>query len=73
MAYISNKEIKNIVKNNKKIIKELEKKNKSFTVQDYTTSMKNPNNVVEFDELKTYFFTDNGIVKAVKPEHLPKA
>lgn len=65
MAYISNKEIKNIVKNNKKIIKELEKKNKSFTVQDYTTSMKNPNNVVEFDELKTYFFTDNGIVKAV--------
>ena len=65
MAYISNKEIKNIVKNNKKIIKELEKKNKSFTVQDYTTSMKNPNNVVEFDELRTYFFTDNGIVKAV--------
>ena len=65
MAYISNKEIKNIVKNNKKIIKELEKKNKSFTVNDYTTSMKNSNNVVEFDELKTYFFTDNGIVKAV--------
>ena len=65
MAYISNKEIKNIVKNNKKIIKELEKKNKSFTVNDYTTSMKNPNNVVEFDELRTYFFTDNGIVKAV--------
>ena len=65
MAYISNKEIKNIVKNNKKIIKELEKKNKSFSVNDYTTSMKNPNNVVEFDELRTYFFTDNGIVKAV--------
>ena len=65
MAYISNKEIRNIVKNNKKIIKELEKKNKSFTVRDYTTSMKNPNNVVEFDELRTYFFTDNGIVKAV--------
>ena len=65
MAYISNKEIRNIVKNNKKIIKELEKKNKSFTVNDYTTSMKNPNNVVEFDELRTYFFTDNGIVKAV--------
>ena len=65
MAYISNKEIKNIVKNNKKIIKELEKKNKSFTADDYTTSMKNSNNVVEFDELRTYFFTDNGIVKAV--------
>ena len=65
MAYISNKEIKNIVKNNKKIIKELEKKNKSFTSDDYTTSMKNSNNVVEFDELRTYFFTDNGIVKAV--------
>ena len=27
--------------------------------------MKDDNNIVEFDELKTYFYTDNGIVKAV--------
>ena len=65
MAYISNKEIKKIIKNNKKEIKELNKKNKSYTKEDYITSMKDDNNIVEFDELKTYFYTDNGIVKAV--------
>ncbi len=27
--------------------------------------MKDPRNVVEFDDLHTYFFTDNGVVKAV--------
>ena len=27
--------------------------------------MKNDDNIVEFDDLKTYFFTDNGVVKAV--------
>lgn len=65
MAYISNKEIKSIVKNNNKEIKALEKKKKSYTKADYITSMKDENNIVEFDDLKTYFFTDNGIVKAV--------
>lgn len=65
MAYISNKEIKEIVKNNKKEIKKLEKKNKSYTKNDYITQMKDDRNIVEFDDLKTYFYTDNGIVKAV--------
>ena len=31
----------------------------------YLTTMKNPDNVVEFDDLHTYFFTDIGTVKAV--------
>ena len=31
----------------------------------YTTVMKDPNNVVEFDNVCTYFFADNGVVKAV--------
>lgn len=65
MAYISNKEIKKIIKNNKLEIKALEKKNKAYSKDDYITSMKDDNNVVEFDELKTYFYTDNGVVKAV--------
>ena len=65
MAYISNKEIKSIIKNNNKEIKALEKKKKAYTKEDYITSMKDENNIVEFDELKTYFFTDNGVVKAV--------
>lgn len=65
MAYISNKEIKNIVKNNNKEIKELERKNKAYTKDDYIVSLKDENNIVEFENLKTYFYTDNGIVKAV--------
>lgn len=66
MAYISNSEIKKIIKNNNKIIKELDKKNKSFTEKDYANvSLKDENNIVEFEDLHTYFFTDNGIVKAV--------
>lgn len=65
MAYISNKEIKAIVKNNNREIKELNKKNKAYTEKDYITAMKNEQNIVEFENLKTYFYTDNGIVKAV--------
>lgn len=66
MAYISNKEIKAIIKNNTKTIKELNKKNKSFTEKDYkNVTLNDSKNVVEFDNLHTYFFTDNGVVKAV--------
>ncbi|MDD3932205.1 MAG: ABC transporter ATP-binding protein, partial [Eubacteriales bacterium] len=32
---------------------------------EYLTEMHDPNNVVEFDDLHTYFFTDTGTVKAV--------
>ena len=32
---------------------------------EYLTEMRDPNNVVEFDNLHTYFFTDIGTVKAV--------
>ena len=45
MAYISNKEIKKIIKNNKLEIKALEKKNKAYSKDDYITSMKDDNNV----------------------------
>ncbi len=65
MAYISNKEIRKIIKNNNKEIKSLNKRNKAFTKNDYITTMKDDNNLVEFENLKTYFYTDNGIVKAV--------
>ena len=65
MAYISNKEIKAIIKENNRQIKALQKRNKSYTKDDYITKMKDENNVVEFENLHTYFYTDNGIVKAV--------
>ena len=38
---------------------------KTYRRADCVTQMKDPRNVVEFDDLHTYFFTDNGVVKAV--------
>ena len=63
--YISAKESRNIAKQNKETIRELEKRKKSYTRDDYVTEMKDPKNIVEFDNLHTYFYTDNGVVKAV--------
>jgi peptide/nickel transport system ATP-binding protein len=65
--YISRQQIKKTAKENNRIINELEKKNnrKSADESEYLTQMKDPNNVVEFDDLKAYFFTDAGVVKAV--------
>ncbi|MDE6585183.1 MAG: ABC transporter ATP-binding protein [Clostridia bacterium] len=63
--YISREESKNITKENARAIKDLNKRNKSFTRDDYVTEMKNPANIVEFEDLHTYFYTDRGVVKAV--------
>ena len=63
--YISAKESREIIKNNNRTIRELQKKRKTYTRDDYVTEMKDPNSIVEFDDLHTYFFTDNGVVKAV--------
>jgi len=63
--YITAKESRQIAKDNSRTIRELQKKRKSYKRQDYVTEMRDPNNIVEFDDLHTYFFTDNGVVKAV--------
>lgn len=42
--------------------KELQKKVDPST---YQTKMKNPENLLEMEDLKTYFYTDTGVVKAV--------
>lgn len=65
--YISKEQIKATAKENARIIKELEKQNNRVNVpeEEYLTTMKDSNNVVEFDDLHAYFFTDAGIVKAV--------
>ena len=65
--YISAKETKRISKENRKINNEIEKKRnrKNIPESEYITTMKNPENVVEFDNVHTYFFTDIGTVKAV--------
>ncbi len=65
--YISAKETKRISKENRRITNEIEKKRnrKNIPESEYITTMKNPENVVEFDNVHTYFFTDIGTVKSV--------
>ena len=66
-GYISARESRKISKQNIKITRAYEKKRerKNVPESEYLTKMKNPENVVEFDNLHTYFFTDIGTVKAV--------
>ncbi|MGN0971558.1 MAG: ATP-binding cassette domain-containing protein, partial [Aristaeellaceae bacterium] len=66
-GYISARESRRISKENLRITREYEKKRerKNVPETEYLTQMKNPANVVEFDNLHTYFFTDIGTVKAV--------
>ena len=66
-SYISAGESRKITRFNRKITKKLEadRADANKDPKLYTTVMKNPNNVVEFDNVCTYFFTDNGTVKAV--------
>ncbi len=65
--YITAKASHKISRENRRITNEFEKKLKRKNVDrsEYITQMKNPDNVVEFDDLHTYFFTDIGTVKAV--------
>ena len=65
--YISRKESARISRENRKITKAIEKvrNRRHVDPSEYMTEMRDPNNVVEFDNLHTYFFTDIGTVKAV--------
>ncbi len=66
-GYLSAKESRRISRENRKITDQFEKKRKRKNVpeSEYTTTMKNPDNVLEIDNLHTYFFTDAGTVKSV--------
>lgn len=64
--YLSAKETREIAKQNARTIRELERRKKRFASEsEYTTKMRDENNIVEFDDLHTYFFGDAGVVKAV--------
>ena len=64
--YLSGKEIKAIAKANAKRIKELEKyKNRKAEEHEFLSEMKNPDNILEIDDLHTFFYTEQGVVKAV--------
>lgn len=65
--YISARESAKISRQNRRITSKIEKQRNRRHIQEeeYTTTMHNPDNVVEFDDVHTYFFTDIGTVKAV--------
>jgi peptide/nickel transport system ATP-binding protein len=65
--FISARESRKISKENMKITRQLDKKlsRKHVPESEYLTKMHDEGNVVEFDDLHTYFFTDVGTVKAV--------
>ena len=65
--YLSAQESRAISRENRKITNAIEKRRNRRNVSEaeYLTQMKDPNNVVEFDNLQTHFFTDIGVVKAV--------
>ena len=64
--YLSGKEIKAIAKANAKRIKELEKfKNRKAEEHEFLAEMKNPDNILEIEDLHTFFYTEQGVVKAV--------
>ncbi len=64
--YLSGREIRAIAKANKKEIKRLEAyKNRIADEEEFLTEMKDPNNILEIEDLHTYFYTEQGVVKAV--------
>jgi len=67
VAYLSLREESRISHENSKIMRDFERKmnRKNVDVAEFITTMKNPDNVVEFDNLHTFFYTDIGTVKAV--------
>lgn len=59
--------LKEIKKFNMRKYKELRSANKRVNIpeSEYLTKMKDPNNILEIDDLHTYFYTDIGTVKAI--------
>ena len=64
--YLSGKEVREIAKANMAEMRRLEKaKNRKAPKSEYVTEMKDNGNILEIEDLNTYFFTDQGVVKAV--------
>ena len=64
--YLTGREIRQISKENRKITKALEKrKHRRALESEFVTEMKDNSNILEIEDLHTYFYTDQGVVKAV--------
>jgi len=65
-GYLTGKEIRAITKANAKEMKRLEAyKNRKAEESEFLSEMKDPQNILEIDDLHTFFFTEQGTVKAV--------
>ena len=64
--YLSGREIRAIAKANAKEMKRLEAyKNRKAEESEFLTTMADDANILEIDDLHTFFFTEQGVVKAV--------
>ena len=64
--YLSGKEVRKIAKENAKEMRLLEKnKNRKCSEDEFISTMKDNNNILEVEDLHSYFYTDQGVVKAV--------
>ena len=64
--YLSGREVKAIAKANAKEMKRLEAyKNRKAKEEEFLTQMRDDSNILEIDDLHTFFFTEQGVVKAV--------
>ena len=65
-SYLSGKEIRAIAKANAKEIKRLEAyKNRRADEDEFLAEMQDSSNILEIDDLHTFFYTEQGVVKAV--------
>ncbi len=65
-GYLTGKEIRAIAKANARETKRLEAyKNRKAREEEFLTQMKDDSNILEIEDLHTYFFTEQGVVKAV--------
>ncbi len=65
-GYLTGREIRAIARENAKIVKRLEAyKNRRAEESEFLSEMQDDANILEIDNLHTYFFTEQGVVKAV--------
>lgn len=67
VAYLTIKDERRIEKENSRVMRDFERRmnRKNVPESEYLTHMRDNKNVVEFDDLHTFFYTDVGTVKAV--------
>lgn len=64
--YLSGSEVRKIAKENNKIMRQLEKRKKRKADEsEFVTEMSDNGNILEIEDLHSYFFTEQGVVKAV--------